>query len=291
MRESPAVILYDHWGHPIGVVLEGTVYKLQAQITGAAPANSPPIGNPVFIAGTDGTNVIPLKTNIDGYLKVDAAINLGSLTIPINSEGVNNTTIPNYSSLSGGKDNNNLLKPISINSNGNIRITNNNDLTYCATTSTNIASNTVAGTIKSLAYLFHSSSNSLDADIIKIMISYSGGAGGEITVGGNFISLENSPAGGASETITALDGYDAPSSLIFRSSANTPIRSNQIFNFNIIPDQNLNNLTIFESNLNIKSIKLRNRINEGFEIYSKVNSTVINPINIRITFFWKEYNP
>lgn len=52
-NDSPASILFDVNGNPVGVILEGSIYKLQAQITGAAPEGAAIVGNPVQIAGKD----------------------------------------------------------------------------------------------------------------------------------------------------------------------------------------------------------------------------------------------
>lgn len=66
-NDSPAVILYDNLGNPIGVSFDGSVYRLavDGQVQGIDPDNTAVTGNPVLIGGQDGTNVQSLAT--DGY--------------------------------------------------------------------------------------------------------------------------------------------------------------------------------------------------------------------------------
>jgi hypothetical protein len=172
---------------------------------------------------------------------------------------------------------------------GNLRITNSNNLTYSSSNPVHVTTSTVVASTSSLAYLWHPSANTKTIEIIKIIISWSNGKNGELAIGGNFITAENGTPGGTSQTIKTLDNADAASTLTFRTGANAPTRSaGNLFGFNILPAVTTNDIVIFESNINMKPIRLRPSVNEGFEIYSTVVSTIVTGVNIKTSFFWKE---
>lgn len=68
MSDSPAVILYSNQGNPIGVVLDGTIYRLQVETAGKVPDGYAISGaaNPILVAGTDGYTVQTLRTDAKG---------------------------------------------------------------------------------------------------------------------------------------------------------------------------------------------------------------------------------
>lgn len=72
-------------------------------VFGGAAAGSTPSGNPVLVAGTDGTNVRTLKTDSTGKLDVT-----GSITATIAAVGSNNAAMPTSSIQVGGTDGTNL---------------------------------------------------------------------------------------------------------------------------------------------------------------------------------------
>lgn len=78
--ENPAVILYDSSGNAVSVVLENGVYRLRVQTTGAAASGSAVSGNPVLIAGSDGTNARSVRTASDGTIRIDPT---GTTTQPV----------------------------------------------------------------------------------------------------------------------------------------------------------------------------------------------------------------
>lgn len=100
MSDSPAVILYNNLGNPVGVVLEGVVYKLQAQITGAAPDGSQAVGNPVLMAGSDGYYARSIKTTTDGYVYT---IDLNAATETTLSSKLSESTFSNRINTLGQK--------------------------------------------------------------------------------------------------------------------------------------------------------------------------------------------
>lgn len=69
------VVLRDENGNPVGVVLDGAVYRLQteAKVRGAGPEGAPPTGDPVYVAGinTDG-NLEPLEMAPGGGMAIGA---------------------------------------------------------------------------------------------------------------------------------------------------------------------------------------------------------------------------
>jgi hypothetical protein len=123
-NDSPAVILYNNLGNPVGVVLEGVVYKLQAQVTGAAPSGSATVGNPVLVSGSDGTNVRTLRTNTDGYLEVSVnglSVNIDSLEVTNDSIGIVGNAALASATFVAGTDGTNL-RGIKTTADGTIRI-------------------------------------------------------------------------------------------------------------------------------------------------------------------------
>ncbi len=119
VRESPAVILYDISGSAIGTVSESGIYRLQAQVTGAAPSGAAAVGNPVLIAGLNGSNVQTLKTNADGYLLADVGEISVSATNP--SVSLTGSPIPTSAGFIAGTDGTNL-RGIRVASDGTIRV-------------------------------------------------------------------------------------------------------------------------------------------------------------------------
>lgn len=115
-RESPAVILYDYQGRPIGTVLENGIYKLTAQVTGAFPDGYEGVSNPVLISGYDGTNIRVLKTLADGTLKVDASVIANNDSVSLTS-----AALPTSATLIGGSDGT-LLRAFKVTTDGILRI-------------------------------------------------------------------------------------------------------------------------------------------------------------------------
>ncbi|MGE3319991.1 MAG: hypothetical protein AB7I18_11920 [Candidatus Berkiella sp.] len=140
-------------------VVQPTAANLNAQVQGTAADGAAPVGNPVLVAGQDGTNVQSLKTDTTGRLEMVGAANDGSTPsgAPVLTAGWDGTNVQTFATdgygsqivtgrdavgtpptnnpvVIGGWDGTNVVR-LRLNANGTV-----------ATSQTELATFTVAGT-------------------------------------------------------------------------------------------------------------------------------------------------
>lgn len=168
--------------------------------------------------------------------------------------------------------------------------------TYAASTNGNVLTATAAGTVTSLAYLFHPSANTKHVEILQISITTEGNPGNAngLTFRGARITAENGTPGGTSQSINPFDTSDPASTLIFRTGATgapTRVAGDMISvasnsGTQILPQP------LLDSGLNGKPIVLRAGQSEGFEIRSVIGGANLSAaVSVSITFIWTEITP
>jgi len=105
MSIQPIAILYDKFGNPLGVVDDGGVYRLQAQVTGSGTAGTPATGV-ITVQGIIGGEPLPIT---------------GNITASSSSTSATGAIVPSDATMVGGSDGTNLIS-LRVTSNGTLRI-------------------------------------------------------------------------------------------------------------------------------------------------------------------------
>jgi len=212
------------------------------QVEGRTPNAAVVVGNPVLIAGSDGTNVYTIETDKIGRVR---------------------TTYPSIT-------------------------------TYAGSSNGTVGSGTAATTVTSVGYIWHTAANAKRIEIYCITVSTGGGAAGNLSLRGAFITAENATPGGLVYPPTPLDRSSAASTVtgstgILRVGAAAPTRVvGDLITENIGGASTGTQYTLFDSSKSGQPIILRSGSAEGFEIRSVIGVALTTATQISFTAYWTE---
>jgi hypothetical protein len=166
-------------------------------------------------------------------------------------------------------------------------------VTYSASTSGTVSTGTTAGTVQSIAYLWHPSTSGKRVKILKIMLSWSGNGGNNtLSARGTFITPENATPGGATSAPQAHDQADAASALTFRvgaTGAPTRVASDLFTEAMLGGSSDQQSVVFFDAQTVGKPLILRAGTNEGFEVRTVVGgSNLASAVQVAVYYTWTE---
>jgi hypothetical protein len=296
-------------------------------VIGAAANGAAATGNPVLVAGSDGTNARTIRTATDGTVRVDPT---GTTTQPIS--GTVTANQGTAAALSGKwpvqvTDGTNTMPtgdvagraifhqitdgtngPVAVKASTTapaltdpalvVNLSPNRPATYAASTNGPVSGSTNATATTSIAYIWHTGTNTKRVEIYRI-IATSGmetGANHDYSLRGTFITAENGTPGGTTTTPLPFDRGDAASTITsttgtFRLGATgAPTRLSSDMISEEMYSGNNNQKVLFDIHYTGKPIVLRASQAEGFEIrmVGNGNGNLSQAPEITITMYWME---
>jgi hypothetical protein len=152
---------------------------------------------------------------------------------------------------------------------------------------------TAAGAQSSLAYLLHPNApaSSLVYRLKRVLLSWSGGAGGAYTLNGDFISAENASPGGTLIKPQPHSRANPTSAAIYRSGATVaPTRSGGAPIFSLSLTGGVTGSYEWRALPDDQPILLHSLPSgsEGFEVYALVNTALGSSPQFGVVFEWEE---
>jgi len=155
-------------------------------------------------------------------------------------------------------------------------------------TGTVFGSGITAG-VKSVAYLWHPSTNARRVEIRRITVSFGGGTGsGQVLLRALRITGVNSSPGGSSVTPTALEGSDSTTLTLQAGATGAPTRASGADYFSILVCGTQSDTYEWVLAPYGKPIVLRTSTAEGIEVVSDVRAAPTAEIKVTVGFEWVE---
>lgn len=146
--------------------------------------------------------------------------------------------------------------------------------------------------VKSLAYIFHLSSDTTRAQLVRAYINVSGGRGGTMRLELCRLTAQNGTPGGTTITPLANDSASAASSAVVRSLPTGAPTRTSVYDGGNVPTTLIGNVEFPSSNVS-RSIDAQPYVmnvstGEGWEISQNVITTITTAPTFNITFEWTE---
>ncbi len=181
-----------------------------------------------------------------------------------------------------------------------VNLSPNRPATYAASTNGVVAGSTSATATTSIAYIFHTATNTKRIEIYRIVATtgLEMGANHDYTLRGAFITAENATPGGTAQTANPFDRSDAASTItgttgVFRTGATgapTRVTGDLISEEMYVNNGGSNQKILFDIHFTGKPIVLRASTAEGFEIRmtGNNNGNLSQAPDISVTMYWME---
>lgn len=181
-----------------------------------------------------------------------------------------------------------------------VNLSPNRPATYAASTNGVVVGTNTATGVASIAYIFHTATNTKRIEIYRIVAStgLECGANHDFTLRGAFITAENATPGGTAQTVNPFDRSDPASTItsttgVFRTGATgapTRVTGDLISEEMYVNSGGANQKVLFDIHFTGKPIVLRASTAEGFEIRmtGNNNGNLSQAPDISVTMYWME---